>query len=71
MKTTQVWFGIFEFGDFEKCGEKFPCALIHRVDAKLLMDPDKADDYMLEQQYDAYLVPSQYEGEIYYSEVAK
>jgi hypothetical protein len=71
MKTTQVWFGVFEFGDFEKCGDKFPCALIRRIDAKLIMDPDQADDYMTEHHYDAYLIPKQFDGEIYYSEVAK
>lgn len=70
MKKTQVWFGIFEFGDFEKCGDKFPCAIIRRVDARLLMDADQADDYMMENNYDAYLVPSQFQGEIYYAENA-
>ena len=71
MKTTQVWFGIFEFGDFEKNGDKFPCALIHRVDAKLMMNPEQADEYMTENNYDAYLIPKDFQGEIYYSEVAK
>lgn len=66
----QIWFGIFEFGDFEKCGDKFPCAIIRRIDAKLMMDSSLADNYMVENHYDAYLVPSEFNGEIYYSGVA-
>ena len=67
--NRQVWFGIFEFGNFEKCGDTFPCALIRRIDSKLMMNPDDADDYMAANHYDAYLIPSQFDGEIYYAEM--
>jgi hypothetical protein len=70
MENTQVWFGVFEFGDFEKCGDKFPCAIIRRLDAKLMMDPSQADDYMVANHYDSYLIPKEFNGEIYYSRAA-
>ena len=67
---TQVWFGVFEFGDFVKSGDSFPMAIIRRLDAKIMMNPDDADDYMIENNLDSYLVPSQFDGEIYYAEAA-
>ena len=64
----QVWFGVFEFGDFVKCGDEFSMAIIRRIDAKIMMNPDDADDYMMENSLDSYLVPSEFDGEIYYAE---
>lgn len=66
----QVWFGVFEFGDFIKSGDEFPMAIIRRMDAKLMMNPNDADDYMTENHFDSYLVPSEFAGEIYYAKEA-
>jgi hypothetical protein len=68
MMKKQVWFGVFEFGDFMKCGDEYPMAIVRRLDAKIVMNPDDADDYMMENGFDSYLIPSQFNGEVYYAE---
>jgi len=67
--AKEVWFGIFEFGDFVKANDKFPIAIVRRLDVKIMMDSNTADDYMTENGFDSYLVPSEFDGEIYYAEV--
>jgi hypothetical protein len=66
----EVWFGVFEFGDFVKCGDEFPLAIVRRLDANLVMNPDNAEEIMAEGGFDAYIVPSEFNGEIYYAEAA-
>ena len=67
---VQVWFGQIEFGDFTKGKDSFPCALVHQVHEKTMLNESEADDYMVQHHYDAYLIPSIYNGEIYYSKGA-
>jgi hypothetical protein len=69
--STTVWFGVFEFGNFVKCGDEFPMAIVRRMDVKIIMNPDDADDYMVENGFDSYLIPSQFDGEIYYAKEQK
>lgn len=64
---TQVWFGNIEFGDFVKGHDSYSCALVHDITEKAMLDESEADDYMVAHHYDAYLIPSLYKGEIFYS----
>ena len=66
----EVWFGVFEFGDFVKCDDEFPMAIVRRLDAKLVMNPNDVEEIMAEGGFDAYIVPSEFNGEIYYAEAA-
>lgn len=66
----QVWFGNIEFGEFIKGNDHFNCAIVHKIQAKLFMDESEADDFMVENNYDAYLIPKIYNGEIYYDKGA-
>lgn len=66
----QVWFGNIEFGEFIKGNDHFNCAIVHKIQAKLFMDESEADDFMVENHYDAYLIPKIYNGEIYYDKGA-
>lgn len=61
-----VWFGRIEFGDFSKGRDCFPIALVKEIQEQQLMAAGEADDYMVEHHYDGYLIPSIFEGEIYF-----
>ncbi len=60
-----VWFGDFEFGDFLKGKDEYQCALIHEIKAKLPLEEGEEEYFLC--QYDSYLVPSEFNGEVYFS----
>lgn len=64
-KRRIVWFGNFEFGDFLKGKDEYQCALIHDIKAKLMLEDGEEEHFLV--QYDAYLVPSEFNGEVYFS----
>jgi len=66
-----VLFGNFEFGEFVKSDDKFPCALIHEIQDMQVMSEIQADECMLKNNYSGYLIPALFDGEIYYSEGAQ
>jgi hypothetical protein len=64
-KRRQVWFGNFEFGDFLKGKDEYQCTIIHEIKAKLLLEEGEEENFLSE--YEAYLVPSEFQGEVYFS----
>lgn len=67
-KTMRVvLFGNFSFGDFVKGNDRYPCAIIHEVQDQRVMAEDEADDYMVANHFDGYLIPAVFQGEIYHS----
>lgn len=71
-KTMRVvLFGNFSFGDFVKGNDSYPCAIVHEVQDQRVMSEDEADDFMVANHFDGYLIPSVFKGEIYYSEGEK
>ena len=66
-----VLFGNFEFGDFVKSDDKFPCAIVHEIQDMQVMSEVQADEYMHKNHYSGYLIPKLYDGEIYYAEGAQ
>lgn len=67
MATELVWFGEFEFGDFDKCGDKFPCAIIHEIVEKVYIDESEVEDFMQINCHESWMIPSQWKGEVFYS----
>ena len=63
----QVWYGNMEFGEFRKGNDLFPCALIHNIYSKVMLEEEDIEVYLDTYGYESYLVPSEYKGEIYYS----
>lgn len=63
----QVWYGNMEFGEFRKGKDLFPCALIHNIYSKVMLEEEDIEVYLDTYGYESYLVPSEYDGEIYYS----
>ena len=72
-KKVEVLLGDMEFGEFvirTSTGDDcFKIALVQRVKEKLLVDADKAGEVGERglERHDCYLIPSQYDGEVWYS----
>jgi hypothetical protein len=65
----KVIFGSIEFGDFVKCGDKYPMALVKNYFTKDI-EEDEIEDYAWENRCE-YVVPSEFRGEIYFIQEAK
>lgn len=71
-KMKTVIFGDMEFGFFYVTGDEGegnPICVVHKVKAVMELADIKAADDLLG-QYDSYLIPEDYKGEIYYSKNA-
>ena len=67
MTHTEVLFGNMEHGEFAKDKDTFPIVIIHSIEERGIMNPADADEYMVSQGYDSYVIPSEFKGEILYS----
>lgn len=65
----KVIFGSIEFGDFVKCGDKYPMALVKNYFTKDI-EGDEIEDYAWKNHCE-YVVPSEFRGEIYFIQEAK
>ena len=68
MKHTQVLFANMEHGDFAISNDRYSIVIVHSIEERAIMNPDDADEYMVSQGYDSYLIPDEYKGEILYSQ---
>lgn len=73
MKKVEVLLGDMEFGEFvittSKGEDRFKIALVQRVREKLIVDADKAEEAgegALDRA-DSYLIPSKFDGEVWFS----
>ena len=63
-----VWFGRMTHGTFTIGGDDNPMVIVNSIVEKILMDPDAADDYMMAEGHDSYLVPDEFTGEVVFSQ---
>lgn len=63
----KVIFGKMEFGNFEKQGDLFPCAIIHNIDEVCWLKEEDIDNYMVDTLRDGFIVPEDYKGDVFYS----
>ena len=63
-----VWFGSFTFGSFTIGDDTNPMAIVNRIDHVARMTADEAEEYMIENNYDSYLIPRLYDGEIVFAQ---
>ena len=65
---VMVWFGNMEFGRFSKQDDYFEMCVIHDITEKIMLEDndDIIDNYMTENGYSGYFIPSQYNGEVVY-----
>ena len=69
-KMVEVWFGEFEFGDFQKGNDLYPLTIIHRLDDIKRLAEDDIEDYACQMGVE-WLVPAEYDGEIVYAKGAQ
>ena len=65
----EVWYGNFQTGLFKMGRDEFVTTIVYHIDEKILMedDSDLIEDYMTDNAFMSYLIPSQWEHEIVYS----
>ena len=61
----KVIFGNIEFGDFVKCGDRYPMALVKEVFAIEDLEDSDIESYAWENHCE-YVVPHEFRGEIYF-----
>ena len=62
-----IWYGRFEFGDFKKGSDLYPCAIVHEIEKKIELNEEDIEVYLDTYGYESYLVPSEYNGELLFS----
>lgn len=67
MKHTEILFGRMTHGRFEIGNIPAPMVIVHSIEERAIMNPVDVDEYMIAQGYDSYLIPSEFKGEIVYS----
>ena len=66
---VEVWFGNMEFGRFSKQDDYFEICVVNSIDEKIMLEDndDIIDNYMTENGYSGYFIPSQYNGEVVFT----
>ena len=67
MKHTEIWYGNMTHGQFSVADDSEQMVIVHSIEEKAIMNPDDADEYMLAQGYDSYLIPEEYKGAVVFS----
>jgi hypothetical protein len=67
MKHTEILFGRMTHGTFEIGRDNNPMVIVHSIEERAIMNPVDVDEYMIAQGHDSYLIPSEFKGEIVYS----
>jgi hypothetical protein len=68
MKATEIWFGDMTHGEFcVSDDDSEQMVIVHSIDEKSIMNPDDADEYMLAQGHDSYLIPDEFDGAVVFS----
>ena len=65
----EVWYGNFETGLFKMGKDEFVMTIVHDITEKVMIkdDNDLIEDYMTNNAYQSYLIPSQWKHQIVYS----
>lgn len=68
IKHTMIWFGDMTHGEFSISGDFEPMCIVHSIEEKSIMDPADVDEYMISQGYDSYLILSEFNGQVVFSQ---
>lgn len=68
MKHVEIWFGNMTHGVFEIGQDNNPMVIINSIDEKAIINPVDVDEYMLSEGHDSYLIPSEFKGDIVFSQ---
>jgi hypothetical protein len=68
MKHVEIWFGNMTHGVFEIGQDNNPMVIINSIEEKAIINPVDVDEYMLSEGHDSYLIPSEFKGDIVFSQ---
>ena len=68
MKHVEIWFGNMTHGVFEIGRDNNPMVIINSIEEKSIINPVDVDEYMLSEGHDSYLIPSEFKGDIVFSQ---
>ena len=68
MKHVEIWFGNMTHGVFEIGQDNNPMVIVNSIDEKAIINPVDVDEYMLSEGHDSYLIPSEFKGDIVFSQ---
>jgi hypothetical protein len=68
MKHVEIWFGNMTHGQFLIGPDSQPMVIINSIEEKSIMNPVDVDEYMLSEGHDSYLIPSEFDGDIVFSQ---
>jgi hypothetical protein len=68
MKHVEIWYGNMTHGEFSISGDSEPICIVHSIEEKSIMNPVDVDEYLISQGFDSYLIPSEFEGQIVFSQ---
>lgn len=68
MQHTQIWFGNMTHGEFSISGDSEPMCIVHSIEEKAIMNPVDVEEYMISQGHDSYLIPSEFNGQVVFSQ---
>jgi len=67
MKHTMVWFGRMTHGELSIGYDEYRIIIINSIDERVIMNPDDVDEYLDSKNYDSYLIPDEFDGEVVFS----
>jgi len=68
MKHVEIWFGNMTHGAFEIGRDNNPMVIVNSIEEKAIMSPVDVEEYMLSEGHDSYLIPSEFDGDIVFSQ---
>jgi hypothetical protein len=68
MKHVEIWFGNMTHGQFLIGSDSQPMVIVNSIEEKAIIDPVDVEEYMLSEGHDSYLIPSEFKGDIVFSQ---
>ena len=68
MKHVEIWFGNMTHGQFLIGSDSQQMVIVNSIKEKAIINPVDVDEYMLSEGHDSYLIPSEFDGDIVFSQ---
>ena len=68
MKHVEIWFGNMTHGQFLIGSDSQQMVIVNSIKEKAIINPVYVDEYMLSEGHDSYLIPSEFKGDIVFSQ---
>jgi hypothetical protein len=68
MNIVETWFGQMTHGTFHIGNDENPIVIVDSIDERIVIDEDDIESYMDKRGYDSYVIPSEFIGQIVFSQ---